>query len=83
MPVSGTSTKLIQQIEDDTAICLAGRDSLLVIELAIRALHRRGYINDDDLRRLEAELDTASKAVRHKLDYARHLRQHPQEAIGD
>ena len=71
---SGVSTRTLQAIEDDIAAELAGRDALTLLELRMRALHRRGLLDDDDLRIISAEIAKARAAVDRKLTEARAAR---------
>ena len=73
-------TKLIEAVENDTAAMLMAVDAALDIELALRALPRRGCIDDDDMQRLERALDTVRTGVNRKLDYARWARRNPLDA---
>jgi len=80
MPVTGTPTKLLWQIEDDTAVILNGRDAAINLELFVRAQARRGYIDAETMAAIEQDLDAIHRAIRHKLDYTRHLRANPEQA---
>lgn len=74
MPKTGVSTKQIQAIEDEIAVQLSGRDALVFLELKARALHRRGTLDDDDLRIIMAEIETARRALDDKLTATRAAR---------
>lgn len=74
---------MLEHIEDDTAIMLAGREAVIELELFARRMHRRGYIEDEELRQMERYVERASRAINAKLDYTKHLRKNPKEAIGE
>lgn len=74
MPKTGVSTKHLQAIEDHIAVELCGRDALVFLELKARALYRRGHLDDEDLRIIQAEIDKARRAVDRKLTAARKVR---------
>lgn len=52
------------------ALMLDARSGAVDLELALRALHRRGHIDAEDMMRLERALDSIQRAINHKLDYA-------------
>lgn len=81
MPASGIPTKLLEEIENDTAAMLSARESLRQLELFVRAQRRRGYIDDEDLARLEQDLETLRRAISRNLDYTRFARGNPGEAM--
>ena len=81
MPGTGIPTQLIWQIEDDIAVQHDALSALTYIELAFRALQRRGYIDPDDGKELQRAIDAVERALTRKLDYASHLRANPREAI--
>jgi len=74
MPRTGVSTKQLQAIENDIAAELCGRDALAFLELKARALHRRGALDDEDLRIIRAEIEAARRAIDRKLTTARTAR---------
>lgn len=79
----GVSTKHLQAIEDHIAVELCGRDALVFLELKTRALHRRGHLDDEDLRIIQAEIDKARQAVDDKLHAARTARNGRKSIIND
>lgn len=82
MPQSGTPSRLIWQIEDDTALILTGRDALRNLKLFVRAQARRGYIDGDTLALLEDDIARIERSILHRLDYIRWLREQP-DRIGE
>lgn len=80
---AGVPNALLENIEDNTAIMLAGNAAVVEFELFVRRMHRRGYIEDEELRQMERYVERASRAINAKLDYTRHLRKNPKEAIGE
>jgi len=51
------------------------------LELFLRALRRRGYIDDDDMHVVERDLDMIHKATSRQLDYTRQARRNPKDAM--
>jgi hypothetical protein len=58
-------------IENEIAALLEGKSALVEIELLFRALHRRGYVDEDDFKRVSRRFDQVYKALANDLTATR------------